>query len=85
MTNSTTSPTARLGAKQKEKVSFIWSVKEDIRPVARTVVMDDVSGEKIPVTIVEPTELGTFRGEWTGAAGVTFRLLSIHDAAGNSS
>ena len=61
------------------------SFVSDIRPVARVVVMDDVSGEKVPVTIVEPTELGTFQGTWTGAAGVTFRLVSIHDAAGNSS
>ena len=57
----------------------------DVQPVARTVTVFDVSGEDLPITIVEPTELGSFQGIWSGAAGVTFRLAQITDAAGNSS
>jgi neutral/alkaline ceramidase-like enzyme len=60
------------------------SFVSDVEPVARTVTVHDISGHDLPVTISEPTELGTFQAVWTGAADVTFRLASLIDGAGNS-
>jgi hypothetical protein len=55
-----------------------------ISPVARTVTVDDVSGYDLPVTVVEPTEVGAFETAWGGASGVTFRLVGITDGFGNT-
>lgn len=55
-----------------------------IEPVARTVTVDDVSGFDLPVTIVEPTEVGTFEAVWAGASGVTFRVVGVADGDGNA-
>jgi neutral/alkaline ceramidase-like enzyme len=55
----------------------------NIVPVARTITVDDVSTEFLPVAIVEPTETGAFEGDWTGAGGITYRVVSVTDAYGN--
>ncbi len=55
-----------------------------IEPVARTVTVDDVSGFDLPVTIVEPTEVGAFETIWTGASDVTFRVVGITDGFANT-
>jgi len=60
------------------------SFVSDIEPVTRTVTVRDISGNDLPVTITEPTELGTFQAIWTGATGVTFRVVSVVDGVGNS-
>jgi hypothetical protein len=55
-----------------------------IEAVARTVTVSDVSGFDLPVTIVEPTEVGAFETTWSGASGVTFRLVGVVDGFGNA-
>lgn len=61
------------------ELTFVSSVE----PVVRTITVHNLDGRDLPVTIVEPTERGSFRGAWAGPAGATFRLLSMEDAAGN--
>lgn len=53
-----------------------------VSSVARTVVVADISGENLPVTIEEPTEIGAFGGRH--ASGFSFHLVEIRDAFGNA-
>lgn len=52
--------------------------------VARTVTVRDVSGQDLPVTIVEPAELGAFERWIVLPLGHTVALASITDAYGNT-
>lgn len=51
---------------------------------ARAITVHDVSGADLPVTIVEPVDVGTFETTWLGEPGDSFRLVSVTDGAGNT-